>query len=245
MALTVDFCGEHHEVPENGWLTVGREGDVVVDDNPYLHRRFLQIGQTDGLWWVVNVGDQLAATVADSEAACRHGCPVPGSRSFEHDGSLPAGRISYELELHMAGLLEPIAMPGGRDHRGTDAVHFRPAVAGHRAGEPILRSEGECGVGRRRRAAQRLGWTSTKFNRKLDNVSEARESAFGVHGAPESSGLNLAWWSTIAVRLVTTDDLLLLSRPDSGDLDDRPDAARAVRSRGSAPHSAGVPDLPS
>ncbi len=235
MALTVDFCGEHHEVPENGWLTVGREGDVVVDDNPYLHRRFLQIGRTDGLWWVVNVGDQLAATVADSEGRVQAWLS-PGARLpvvFEHTTvRFTAGPTSYELELHMAEPVfsEPIAMP---DLAGETTVGPMPFTLDQRLlvialAEPILRSEGRgaASVPSSSEAAQRLGWTSTKFNRKLDNVCQklAKVGVRGLHGAPGELASNrrarLVEYA-IAVRLVTTDDLPLLeSSPTPVDLDD-------------------------
>ena len=42
-------------------------GDVEIDDNPYLHRNFLQIVEDGGLWWLSNVGTTLTATVADKK----------------------------------------------------------------------------------------------------------------------------------------------------------------------------------
>ena len=50
-----------------GPLTIGRVGDVEIDDNPYLHRNFLQIVEEGGLWWLSNVGTTLTATVADKK----------------------------------------------------------------------------------------------------------------------------------------------------------------------------------
>jgi len=67
MPLTVTFCGEDYVVEESSPLTLGRDGDVVLDDNPYLHRRFLCVSHSDGLWWLSNVGSQLSATVADDK----------------------------------------------------------------------------------------------------------------------------------------------------------------------------------
>ena len=64
--LTVDFCGELYQREGESTLTLGREADVVIDDeNPFLHRQFLIIAQRQGLWWLTNVGTQLTATVSD------------------------------------------------------------------------------------------------------------------------------------------------------------------------------------
>ena len=65
--VTVDFCGELHEAPKDGALTIGREGDVEIDDNPFLHRHFLQVTHEGGWWWLTNIGTTLTATVADKK----------------------------------------------------------------------------------------------------------------------------------------------------------------------------------
>lgn len=224
MALTVDFCGEEHEAPEQGWLTIGREGDVMVDDNPYLHRRFLQIGRSEGLWWIVNVGDQLAATVADADGRVQAWL-APGARLpvvFERTVvRFTAGPTSYELDLRMAEPVfsEPINVP---ETTGDTTVGPMPFTVDQRLlvialAEPILRSEGRgaASVPSSAEAAQRLGWTSTKFNRKLDNVCQklAKVGVQGLHGAPGELASNrrarLVEYA-IAVRLVTTADLGLL-----------------------------------
>ena len=64
-------------------------------------------------------------------------------------------------------------------------------------------------------AAQRLGWTITKFNRKLDNVCE-KLSELGVRGL-RGGATNLASSRkarlveyAMAARVVTVDDLELL-----------------------------------
>ena len=64
--LTVEFAGEMFPVTADRPFTVGREGDLAIDDNLFLHRHFLAIENMDGLWWLSNVGSRLAATVTDS-----------------------------------------------------------------------------------------------------------------------------------------------------------------------------------
>ena len=34
--LSIDFCGEWYEVEPGSTFTIGREGDLEIDDNPYL-----------------------------------------------------------------------------------------------------------------------------------------------------------------------------------------------------------------
>ena len=43
MAATVEFCGEEYPASDTAPLTIGRVADVEIDDNPYLHRVFLQL----------------------------------------------------------------------------------------------------------------------------------------------------------------------------------------------------------
>ena len=73
-------------------------------------------------------------------------------------------------------------------------------------------------------AAHRLAWTTTKFNRKLDNVCQklAAQGVRGLHGEPGRLASNrrarLVEYA-LAVRLVTRDDLGLLDVLDAADPD--------------------------
>lgn len=221
MSLILDFMGERIEVPADGWVTLGREGDVVVDDNPYLHRLFLQVGYAEGLPWIVNLGDQLSATVSDSEGRVQAWL-APGAKLpivFEHTVvRFTAGPTTYEFELHMGEpvFAEPVRVPESTGETTVGPLPFTPdqrllilALA-----EPILRQDGRssASIPSSAEAAQRLGWTSTKFNRKLDNVCQklAKIGVQGLHGAPGELASNrrsrLVEYA-VSVRLVTPDDL--------------------------------------
>ena len=39
--LVLDFSGEIYRVASADTFVIGRGGDLDIDDNPYLHRRFL------------------------------------------------------------------------------------------------------------------------------------------------------------------------------------------------------------
>ena len=85
--------------------------------------------------------------------------------------------------------------------------------------EPVLRGEGRASttMPSNHEAATRLGWTMTRFNRKLDNVCQklARNGVQGLHGGPDRLASNrrarLVEYA-LAVRLVTPADLVLLDQ---------------------------------
>ena len=96
MGLRILFCGEEFPAVAGRQLTIGRSGDVEIDDNPYLHRSFLVVLEERGLWWLSNVGSRLTATVADSEgrfqAWLAPGARIPLALSRSWSGSLPVRR---------------------------------------------------------------------------------------------------------------------------------------------------------
>ena len=102
MRLRVDFCGEQYQVDEGTELTIGRDADLALDNNPYLHRRFLRITHQGGMWLLTNVGSQLAATIADDrgtmQAWLAPGAQVP--LVFERCSVwFTAGPTTYEFEI--------------------------------------------------------------------------------------------------------------------------------------------------
>jgi hypothetical protein len=229
----VEFCGERYELQAEQQFIVGRDGDLTVDDNPYLHRRFLQVDNHDSLWWLTNVGTQLTATVADQHGIMQAWL-APGAR-------LPltldrffvwftAGPTTYEFEIVVS---DPPFVP----------VSVEPAEAGSTTigpksltpdqklvivalCEPVLRrgTRGAAAVPTSNAAAERLGWTLTKFNRKLDNVCAklARGGVLGLHGGPERLAVNrrarLVEYA-LAARLVQVGDVGLLDPAQSAEPD--------------------------
>jgi hypothetical protein len=229
MTVTVDFCGERHVVPADGWLTIGRDADLVVDDNPYLHRRFLRIGSADGLAWLVNSGDQLSATVSDVEGMVQAWL-APGARlPLVFDRTVvrfTAGPTTYEIDIFLDA--PPFQhLDHHADDAGDTTVGLAPFTVDQKLlvvalAEPVLRQSGRgaANVPSSSEAAQRLGWTLTKFNRKLDNVCQklAKVGVQGLHGGPgelASGRRSRLVEYAIAVRLVQTDDLALLDGMDA------------------------------
>jgi hypothetical protein len=235
MALWVDYVGEEVELTPGEVFAIGREGDLVVDDNPFLHRQFLTLSDVSGVWVLSNVGDRLAATVSDTEgrleAFLGPGAVLPVV--FEETVvRFTAGPTTYELTLrHDDPTFKPNPLRDPPlDDTGTtigrviltdDQKLLILALA-----ESGLMSGGGASavLPTSAQAARRLGWTTTKFNRKLDNVCD-KLSKLGVRGLQGDAGrlasnrrARLVEYS-LAVRLVTREDLVILEAariaPDS------------------------------
>jgi len=223
MTAVIDYCGEETPLPANGTVTIGREGDVEIDDNPYLHRRFLEVAHVDNLVWLANVGSAISATLADEEGLVQSWLS-PGARVplvFPKTVVwFTAGPTTYEFDILLTDApFVPAAVPETHDGSTTlGRVTFTPdqrllilALA-----EPILRrgNRGAGSVPPSAAAAERLGWTITKFNRKLDNVCE-KLTKLGVRGlvgdgrAASNRRARLVEYA-LAARLITTADLAWL-----------------------------------
>jgi hypothetical protein len=223
----VDFAGELHTITPGGSLEIGREGALAIEDNPFLHRRFLQIHDHDGMWWLSNVGTHLTATLADDGGSVQSwlspgaSLPLVFQKTFVW---FTAGPTTYELEVTIDDAPFVHAAPSQSTSESTTvgALTFTPEqklllVA---LCEPALKraSPGPAVVPTSAEAAARLGWRLTKFNRKLDNVCQrvAARGVRGLHGGPENLATNrrarLVEYA-LAARVVSKDDLSLLVTP--------------------------------
>jgi hypothetical protein len=230
--LRIEYGDEEHLVEPGREFSIGRESDLSVDDNPYLHRRFLRIRAEAGLWWLENVGTLLTATVTDASGQIQARL-APGARLplvFEHVHIVfGAGSTSYELTVHTTGgFYGPAVSPVSRD--GDETIGHVPLTSSQRQlivalSEPLLRKSaaGHGEIPGSAEAATRLGWTLTAFNRKLDNVCDKldRVGVTGLRGGRDNLATNrrlrLVEYA-IATRLVTRDDLVVLDRlgPSTG-----------------------------
>ena len=48
-AVQVEYCGEWFSIAPGDLFSIGREADLSIDDNPFLHRRLLEISERDVL----------------------------------------------------------------------------------------------------------------------------------------------------------------------------------------------------
>ncbi len=229
--VTVEFAGEFFVVRPGSSFEVGREGDLALDDNLFLHRRFLEVSDSDGLWWLSNVGSRLTATVTDSSGGMQAWL-APGARLpivFPRTTVVfTAGPTTYELTIHAA---EPAFRDTRRDDDGdgVSTIGEVPLTLSQKLlilalAEPQLRRDGTgmSEIPTSAKAAERLGWTVTRFNRKLDNVCDKfdRIGVPGMRGGQRTLATNRRARlveHVLASRLVTKEDLPLLDAPQDGD----------------------------
>lgn len=228
--LHVEFCDEWTEVDPTKPFLLGRGGTVVIDENPYLHRTFLELS-FDRLWWLRNIGTTLSATVSD-DAGAMHAWLAPGAALplvFETtEVRFTAGPTNYCLSLHLAEA--PLEVPATVGHHD-GITTLRPVQLTENQRRCVLalsaptleRSHSNISdLPSNADAARRLGWTITKFNRQLDTVCQKldRAGVRGLHGDADQLATNrrarLVEYA-LAVRLVTPDDLPMLAQ--IGELD--------------------------
>lgn len=227
--LKIEFCGEWYEVEHPKDFHIGRESDLVIDENPYLHRRFLRIYEDFDMWWLANVGNLLSATVTDATGQVQAWL-APGARLpivFPQMQVLfSAGSTTYEFTIHSADdYFNTSAATAGSG--GSTTIEPIPLTSSQRLliialAEGVLRqsSPGRGEIPTSAEAAARLHWSMTTFNRKLDNVCDKLDK-IGVQGLRGEKGnlatnrrLRLVEYA-VATRLVGKDDLYLLDRNDA------------------------------
>ncbi|MGC0251633.1 hypothetical protein [Pseudactinotalea sp. Z1748] len=223
MTLKVEFCGEWFDADRTKPFTIGREGDLVVDDNPYLHRQFLTIAYQDDLWWLTNTGSRLSATVSDSEGNMQAWL-APGARLplvFARTSVLfTAGPTTYEVgivgETPTFESSSPERTQVGETTIGPVALTESQKLLILSLAEAVLRGRGSsASIPTSAQAAAKLGWTITRFNRKLDNVCDklSRHGVRGLRGGQQKLAVNRRARlveHAVASRLVVAGDLDLL-----------------------------------
>lgn len=223
--LQLEFAGEWFTLDPARPFVIGREGDLTVDDNQYLHRAFLEVHHRDGLWWLANVGSRLSATVSSAGGAVQSWLS-PGARLpiVFSDASIvfTAGPTTYEIGAHIDDASFSLSTEHRRRSSGETTVmpvgltELQKLLIVALA-EPMLRRDG-VGVSElpsSAAAADRLGWTMSRFNRKLDNVCDKldRMGVQGLRGGVGKLASNrrarLVEYA-VSSQLVTRADLALL-----------------------------------
>lgn len=223
--MQVELAGETHLLLPGRVFTMGRVGDLVIDENPYLHRNFLTLSHESGFWWLANVGSRESVTLTDPQGLSRSTLG-PGARLPLVLGAsvltFSAGPYSYELNLTLeSALMSLVQAPDPADGSDTTigGTSFTESqlLAILAIAEPLLKriGTGVWAVPTAIQAARRLGWTQTKFNRKVDNVCEKLDRA-GVRGLKGEVGKQangrralLAEYAVNA-RIITSKNLPLL-----------------------------------
>lgn len=223
--ISVEYCGEWSHVSDGEELTIGREADLVIDeDNTFLHRLFLHVVQVGDIWWLENIGGRMSATVTDASGAMQAWL-APGARLplvFDITKVVfTAGPTTYELSIHADtpefSSVHRADAPVGEETVGAVTFTESQKLLILALAEPMLTRDGATisEVPSSAAAAQRLGWPQTKFNRKLDNVCDklARIGVRGLRGGSGKVATNRRARlveHAVQTRLVTSDDLPLL-----------------------------------
>lgn len=226
--LVLDFSGEVHRIGIDETFVIGRGGDLDIDDNPYLHRRFLVLAREGGLWWIANEGTRLSATLTDGDGLVQSRL-APGARLplvFRRIIlTFSAGPTTYEIDLITAGEDHFSGIDGVHQATGQTTIGVTPMTKSQlllvlALSEPVLRraGTGAAEIPSSAAAAARLGWPLTKFNRKLDNVCEkldrvgVRGLRGGRAGGAASNRRTALVEHAVATLMVTAEDLPMLDQ---------------------------------
>ena len=196
LRLQVEYCGEVRAIETSDELTFGRAGDVRIDDNRHLHRVLGRLWARGDQWWLSNEGSSISIQIADADSRSNV-VLAPGSEialSFPNSiVRFRAGITDYELTLSVPDREDD----GEDDDEGeelwddefADTVALGDIVLTDEQrllllalAEPTLRDPHvKQDLPANRAVARRLGWSITKFNRKLDNLCN-RFAKLGVGG---------------------------------------------------------------
>lgn len=103
--LLVRFVGESYRPVSD--LVFGREAELFIDENSYLHRRAGRFRLQDGSWWLDNLGSRLRLTMVSADGSLIELHPGDSSPLLGSSGqiSLTAGPTRYELDYSLEGAL--------------------------------------------------------------------------------------------------------------------------------------------
>lgn len=207
-------------------LTFGRAGNLVIDENPYLHRVLGRFSFKSDFWWLMNVGSKISIELLDAtsqtSAVITSGrqIPITTLRSLVR---FQAGPSPYEIQViseEVSELVTPAKGPPGAVTARFGVIDLTAEQRMVLAAlcEPRLLSECKPIPGNKE-LALRLGWTVSRCNRQLDRLCQRLERAGvpGLRGDAGSLATNRRYRlveHALRVGLVGPADLRLL--PDAG-----------------------------
>ncbi len=219
--LTVTFLDEPIHLDPATSLRFGRQGDLVVDENPFMHRVLGRFVHREGFWWLQNHGSRTVLTLTDADSQSQT-VVAPGQQSpivaANFLLTFTCGPSNYELEGHQhvgSGDSDAPRFPLGTATMDFGVVPFSNEQHLLLVALCEPRLTGSTASPTNQATAARIGWTITKFNRKLDAIciKLARQGVRGLRGSPDSLALDrrtVLIDHALQARLVTQDDLGLL-----------------------------------
>lgn len=189
-ALVVCHGDEKRIVQMSSTLSFGRDAEFVIDaENPYLHRVLGVFVCTDGVWFVQNVGRFITLALSAGGRPSRSEV-APGTQAALLQREMTIGFVAGKVRYELGCTLEEARSPSVRPIGPSDTIQFGRASLNAEQrllvtalAEPLLRGDPSwpASMPANREVAHRLGWTVTKFNRKLDYLCR-RLASFGVEG---------------------------------------------------------------
>lgn len=226
--LHIDFIGSLTDLRPGDQLSFGREAELVIDENPYLHRKLGLVHSRGEAWWLTNTGTRIPLEVRDLES--RSVLVVASGRevAITFPSSVvqfEAGGSKYELSLTLdptAEVPDDVGYLGDEgDSCATISLDQLPLTDDQKrvllvlCEAPLRNPAADIDIPPSRVGAQRLGWTLKAYGRKLDNICD-RLTRTGVRGLRgDQAGIAKDRRSVLAdyalsSRLVTSEDLVLL-----------------------------------
>lgn len=189
--LRIRFMEHAWELTPSEDLRFGRSADLVIDDNPFMHRIVGRFAHREGVWWLQNQGARCRLELHDLdsgtrlEAAPGQQVPVVGTRfsvrfaagptTYELTGSRDGGALGVDAEGEVLGTatMDFGSVPlSPEQHLLIVSIYESRLRLGAIEGNSVI--------------ARRLGWTPNKFHRKLDAICEKLQRA-GVPGMKGSA----------------------------------------------------------
>jgi hypothetical protein len=197
--LYVEFIGEVTTVEPGEELTFGRQADLHIDDNRHLHRVLGRFWARGDSWWLSNEGRSITIHIADADSRSSVQL-APGSEiALSFPNSIlrfRAGVTDYEVVVRVPDRDahegddedDPLDADADDDEFGATIALGDIMLTDEQrllllalAEGTLLEPHGNVELPTNRAVARRLGWSITKFNRKLDNLCN-RFTKLGVGG---------------------------------------------------------------
>lgn len=223
-ALVLDFGGRKEWIPAGSTFVIGRGADLSIDGNQYVHRRFLEIKQHEGIWRLSNVGSRLSASVASADGMAQSWLEPGASMPLVFDATVvmfTAGDTTYELTLLAETPFYQVSTPWTSAADGGGVAGLLSPVQRillTALAEPMLRPDasGAVRLPALAEVADRVGWSPEKFERRVGSLID-KFARHGVRGLerddagelPDSARTRIAEYA-VGARIVTADDLDLL-----------------------------------
>lgn len=223
-SMLLEFAGRSEIIPPGSTFVIGRGTDLSIDANPYVHRRFLEIAERDGVWWLANIGSGLTASVASADGLAQAWLAPGASMPLVFGATrvmFTAGATTYELSLSAEQPYYEVSRAWNPAVDATDVSELlspMQRIVLTALSEPLLRprADGAVQLPTTEEVAGRLGWPVEKLERRVGSLCD-KFARLGIAGLGRSatgeilsSQRSRLVEHAVGARIVTEADLELL-----------------------------------